>query len=210
MSEHPEEDRAEAQAAVDRAFDLAPNDTEVLENAGLAWCHCGMWEQAVRSLRRAVQISPFNLVAWGYLGFVLGTGGQRTKDAVEGDRILTKLIADTPEHPSAPYWYFFKAMTGTRLGNFEEAVTCAFKCAEMHPNFYIARYVLANALGHVGRYEEARAEMATVLAINPNVSESVVNREWAVITRDREMTEAHLGGLRKAGIFSPLSTGAQK
>jgi serine/threonine protein kinase/tetratricopeptide (TPR) repeat protein len=209
LSERPEQDRAEAQAAVDRAFELAPNDTEVLENAGLVWCHCGKWEQAVQALRRAVQISPFNLVAWGYLGFVLGAGGHENKKAVEGDRILTKLIADTPEHPSAPYWYFFKAMACTRLGNFEEAAACGFKCVEMHPHFYMAHYILANALGHVGRYDEARAEMATTLAINPNISEPLLTREWVVITRDREMTELQLAGLRKAGIFSPLSAGGQ-
>ncbi len=204
MSENPEQDRAEAQAAVDRASELAPNDTEVLENAGLVWCHCGMWEQSVQALRRAVRISPFNLVAWGYLGFVLGSGGQRIKDASEGDRILTKLITDTPDHPSVPYWYFFKAMACTRLGHFEEAVTCAFKCVEMHPNFFIARLTLANALGQVGRYDEARAEMAATLAINPHLSEALVEREYTVITRDREMTETFLGGMRKAGIFSAL------
>ena len=202
MSENPEQDRAEAQAAVDRAAELAPNDTEVLENAGLVWCHCGKWEQAVQALRRAVRISPFNLVAWGYLGFVLGSGGQRVKDANEGDRILTKLITDTPDHPSVPYWYFFKAMACTRLGHFEEAFTCASKCVEMHPNFFIARLTLANALGQVGRYDEARAEMATTLAINPHLSEALVEREYMVITRDREMTETFLGGMRKAGIFS--------
>jgi serine/threonine protein kinase/Flp pilus assembly protein TadD len=210
LSEHPEEDRAEAQAAVDRAFELAPNDTEVLENAGLVWCHCGMWEQAVHALRRAVRISPFNLVAWGYLGFVLGSGGQATKNALEGDRILTKLITDTPEHPSVPYWYFFKAMACTRLGHFEEAVTCASKCVEMHPHFYMAHYVLANALGHVGRFDEARAEMATTLAINPNISEPMLAREWIVITREPEMAEIQLAGLRKAGIFPALSTEKQK
>jgi len=209
LSEHPEEDRAEAQAAVDRAFELAPNDTEVLENAGLVWCHCGMWERSVQALRRAVKISPFNLVAWGYLGFVLGCGGQQTKNATEGDRILTKLITDTPEHPSVPYWYFFKAMACTRLGHFEEAVTCAFKCVEMHPNFYIARYTLANALGHVGRYDEARAEMATALTINPHLSEPLMTREWAVIIRDRQLAETQLAGLRKAGIFPQLLTGAE-
>jgi serine/threonine protein kinase len=210
LSERPEEDRAEAQAAVDRAFALAPNDTEVLENAGLVWCHCGLWEQSVQALRRAVRVSPFNLVAWGYLGFVLGCGGQQTRNATEGDRILTKLITDTPEHPSVPYWYFFKSMACTRLGHFDEAVTCAFKCVEMHPNFYIARYVLANALGHVDRYDEARAEMATVLAINPNISEPLLDREFMVITRDRELANVFLAGLRKAGIFPPLPAGGQK
>jgi serine/threonine protein kinase/tetratricopeptide (TPR) repeat protein len=210
LSENPEKDRADAQAAVDRAFELAPNDTEVLENAGLVWCHCGMWEKSVQALRRAVRISPFNLVAWGYLGFVLGCGGQQTKNATEGDRILTKLITDTPEHPSVPYWYFFKSMACTRLEHFEEAVACAFKCVEMHPNFYIARYVLANALGHVGRYDEARAEMATVLAINPNISEPLLDREWMVITRDRQLADGFIAGVRKAGIFPALPEGGEK
>jgi tetratricopeptide (TPR) repeat protein len=140
---------------------------------------------------------------------VLGSGGQATKDALEGDRILTKLLVDTPEHPSVPYWYFFKAITCTRLGHFEEAVTCAFKCVEMHPHFYMAHYILANALGQVGRYEEARAEMATALAINPHITEALLAREWAVITRDGEMTEVQLAGLRKAGVYPQLSTGVQ-
>ena len=210
LSENPEKDRAEAEAAADRAFELAPNDTEVLENVGLVWCHCGKWEQSVQALRRAVQVSPFNLVAWGYLGFVLGTGGQATKHAMEGDRILTKLITDTPEHPSVPYWYFFKAMACTRLGNFEDAVASGFKCVEMHPHFHMAHYVLANALGHVGRYDEARAEMATTLAINPYINEALLAREWTVITRDLEMTEVQLAGLRKAGIFPPLPGGVKK
>jgi len=204
LSERPEDDRKEAQAAVDRAFELAPNDTEVLENAGLVWCHCGLWEQSVQALRRAVQISPFNLVAWGYLGFVLGCGSTQTKQAVEGDRILAKLLADTPEHPSVPYWYFFKSMACTRLSNFEEAVTCASKCVEMHPHFFVARYVLANALGHVGRYDEARSEMATALAINPNMNEATVAREWEAINRDPELAELQLAGARKAGIFPAL------
>ena len=164
----------------------------------------------MQALRRAVLISPFNLVAWGYLGFVLGSGGQAVKVAREGDHILTKLIVDTPEHPSVPYWYFFKAITCTRLGNFEEAVTCASKCVEMHPHFYMAHYVLANALGQVGRYEEARAEMATTLTINPYINEALLAREWEVITRDPELTEVQLAGLRKAGIFPAVSTGVEK
>ena len=210
LSEDPEKDRSEAQAAVERAFELAPNDTEVLENAGLVWCHSSMWERSVQALRRAIEIAPFNLVAWGYLGFVLGSGGQQTKSANEGDRILTKLITDTPEHPSVPYWYFFKAMACTRLAHFEEAVTCASRCVEMHPNFYIARYTLANALGHIGRSEEARTEMATVLAINPLINEERLKREWIVIARDEGMAEAHLAGLRKAGVLPRLASGGPK
>jgi hypothetical protein len=52
--------------------------------------------------------------------------------------------------------------------------------------------------------------MATTLTINPYISEALLAREWEVITRDREMTEVQLAGLRKAGIYPPVSTGVEK
>jgi hypothetical protein len=55
--------------------------------------------------------------------------------------------------------------------------------------------------------DEARAEMATVLAINPNISEPLLDREFMVITRDRELAKVFLAGLRKVGVFPPLQEG---
>jgi hypothetical protein len=72
----------------------------------------------------------------------------------------------------------------------------------------MARFILANALGHVGRYDEARAEMKATLAINPYVSEALAKRECEVIIRDAQLAELQLAGLRKAGIIPPLPDGA--
>ncbi len=58
-------DREKAIAAVERATKLAPGDPEVLENSGLVYSHTGKASKAVPILRRAVEIAPFNLVAWG-------------------------------------------------------------------------------------------------------------------------------------------------
>jgi len=126
LTDRPEEDRAEANAAATKAVELAPQDAEVLENAGLVWLHCSEYNQSVESLRRAVQIAPFNLVAWGYLGLALGWGGKE-RDADEAEKILKKLIAETPEHPSLPYWHYFLSGTYIRLSRFDEAA------ALLHP-----------------------------------------------------------------------------
>jgi adenylate cyclase len=209
LTDRPEEDRAEANAAATKAVELAPQDAEVLENAGLVWLHCSEYNQSVESLRRAVQIAPFNLVAWGYLGLALGWGGKE-RDADEAEKILKKLIAETPEHPSLPYWHYFLSGTYIRLSRFEEAAEHAQRCVELQPRFYIARITLANALGHLGRVEQARAEIAHVLAMNPYVTEAVLHTEYLNIARDPQLADLHLAGLRSAQAFPPVNMGELK
>jgi len=209
LTDRPEEDRAEANAAATKAVELAPQDAEVLENAGLVWLHCSEYDQSVEALRRAVQIAPFNLVAWGYLGLALGWGGKE-RDAQEAEKILKKLIAETPEHPSLPYWHYFLSGVYIRLSRFEEAHAHAQRCVELQPRFYIARITLANALGHLGRFDEARAEIAHVLAMNPYVNKAVLHTEYLNIARDPQVADLHLAGLRAAQAFPTANIGEQK
>jgi serine/threonine protein kinase/Flp pilus assembly protein TadD len=209
LTDRPDEDRAEANNAANKAMELAPQDAEVLENVGLVWLHCGEYNKSVEALRRAVGVAPFNLVAWGYLGLALGWGGKE-RDALEAQKILTKIIADTPEHPSLPYWYFFLSGTYVRLRRYEDAVIAAQRCVELQPRFYVARITLANALGRVGRDSEARDEMANVLASNPYVSETLLQTEYSKIARDPEVAELHLAGLRAAQAMPQSPIGERK
>lgn len=206
LTDRPEQDREEANAAANKAVELAPQDAEVLENAGLVWLHCAEYNQSVEALRRAVQIAPFNLVAWGYLGLALGWGG-KDRDAREAEKILNKLIDETPEHPSLPYWHYFLSGVYIRLSRFDEACSHAQRCVELQPRFYIARITLANALGHLGRFDEARAEIAHVLAMNPYVNEAVLHTEYLNIARNPQIADLHLAGLRAAQAFPTANSG---
>jgi len=156
-----------------------------------------------------VQIAPFNLVAWGYLGLSLGWGGKE-RDALEAEKILAKLIGETPEHPSLAYWHYFLSGVYVRLSRFDDAVAHAQRCVELQPRFYIARITLANALGHLGRIEQARTEMAHVLATNPYVNEAVLRTEYLNIARDPQVADLHLAGLRAAQAFPIATMGEQK
>ena len=116
---------------------------------GVVWYCTGQSERAVTALRRAVRIAPFNLVAWGYLAMTLGWGGDE-KEVAEAQGILDRLIADTPDHPSLPYWYYFKAGAYFRQQDFAAAAECAQKSFELQPRYVIARMSYANALGALG------------------------------------------------------------
>lgn len=209
LSPHPDRDRIEANEAANRAMELAPQDSEVLENCGLVWLHCGEYNKSVEALRRAVAIAPFNLVAWGYLGLTLGWGGKE-REVKEAEKIFAKIIGDTPEHPSLPYWYFFLAGTYLRLHRYDDAVRAGERCIQLQPRFYVARITLANALGLVGRLDEAREEMAQVLAVNPYVSEALVQTEYAMINRDPQVVELHMAGLHAANAMPVATQGEQK
>jgi hypothetical protein len=161
----------------------------------------------VGALRRAVQIAPFNLVAWGYLALSLGVAGGEA-EAGEARRILDRLIETAPEDPSLPYWSFFRGAVSTREGRLEEAVADARRTVELQPYFFLAAVGLANALGALGREEDARAAWQRVQAIHPGFTAEGYAREIGLQATRPERAEPHLAGLRAAGILaSPRDSG---
>ena len=196
-----EEERAEAAEAAEKAVQLAPGDPNVLENAGLVWYHCSQHERSVGALRRAVAIAPFNLVAWGYLALSLGVGGDDA-EADEACRILNRLLESTPDHPSVPYWLYFKGAVSTRQGRADQAMDCAGRTVALQPHFFLAAVMLANAFGVQGRLEDARAAWARAQAIHPAFTAESYAREIRLQALQPDRAEPHLAGLRAAGILS--------
>src|ERR1019366_5648819 len=129
-----EADRAEGLVAADRAYELGPGDAEVLEIVGMVWLCTSQPEKAETALRRAVKVAPLNLVAWGYLAMTLGWGGNE-REVAEAQQMLDDLIASTPDHPSLPYWHYFKAGASFLQENYELAAEHARKCVEMQPRY---------------------------------------------------------------------------
>lgn len=182
-------------------MELAPRDPHALENAGLVFYHCSRHERSVGTLRRAVEIAPFNLVAWGYLAISLGVAGDE-REAAEAGRILDRLLETAPEHPSLPYWHYFRGAVLTREGRLEEAAASAGRTVELQPHFFLAAVMLANALGALGRAEEARAVWQRVRAVHPAFTAEGYAGEILKQALTPERAEPHLAGLRSAGILS--------
>lgn len=200
-SKDPAKDFAEAIASVERALQLSPGDPEVLENAGLVLFNCFQAERATSVLRRAVEVAPFNLVAWGYLGLSLGWAGDGAAVA-EGRTILDRVLKTAPDHPSLPYWLYFKAGTCAHQDDFEEAAASARRATEIQPRFALAYMEYANALGMLGKLEEARAAVAKMTALNPAITQDVYSNLVSQTTGSAQRAEPHLRGLFQAGIYT--------
>jgi TolB-like protein/Tfp pilus assembly protein PilF/predicted Ser/Thr protein kinase len=200
FSDASEQERAEALAEAELALQLAPFDAEVLQNAGLVLIHQSRPERAMGTLRRAVEIAEFNLVAWGYLGLVLGwTGGE--KEMSEAQAIFDRMIRDTPDHRSLPYWLYFKAGICFRQGKYAEALECTTRCAQHQPQFVVGLLSHANALCLNERYGEAMEVIGRVLALSPGEGQEAYIRELTYVACSSERVRPHIAGLVAAGIF---------
>ena len=201
LSDKPDEDRAAALAAVERASELSADDPVVLRALGNVLSNCGEHDKAVRALRRAVEIAPFDFHSWGRLGRTLAYGG--TGDELEeGHAVLDRILAAAPNHPMVPYWQYFKANACARENRSEEAVTFARKSVEAQPGYSGAWVTLANALGQLGRYDEAKQAMDRALRANPAMTPQHLAAQIRNLAGNRpELAEQSLSGLKAAGLL---------
>ena len=198
ISPEPQKDVAEALEAAERAIDLAPRDPEVLENAGLVYFNSGHYQNAVSALTRAVEIAPFNLVAWGYLGLSHVWSGDDAR-AVEGVKILERLLRTAADHPSVPYWLYFHSVGMVRVHRFDEACTSADKSLSLQPHFFLTRIGYANALASMGKLAEGRVEIDRVLATNPTITPQAYEGAVRLLSYSPAVGDTHLAGLRAIG-----------
>lgn len=201
FSRQPEQDRAAAISAVERAADLSSDDPDVLRTVGKVRSNCGQAEQAIAALRRAVEIAPFDFHSWGRLGRTLCYGGDE-EGLREGQAILDRILASAPDHPMVPYWLYFKANACALEGRYEDSARCARKSVDIQPGYTGAWVALANALGHLGRTEEARHAMDRALHANPAMTPQHLAEQIAVAAGgDRDHAEKSLAGLKAAGLL---------
>jgi len=201
FSESPEDDRAAALSAVERAAALAPDDPMVLRTMGNVWSNCGEHAKAVRALRRAVEVAPFDFHSWGRLARTLAYGGGE-EELSEGHAILDRILAAAPNHPMVPYWLYFKANACVREGRYEDAVRFARKSLEAQPGYAGAWIALANALGQLGRLDEARDAMNRAAAANPALTPQHLADQIHILAGGRDQrAEESLAGLKAAGLL---------
>jgi len=196
-----EKDRDEALEMIEEAVRLEPNDITVLENAGLVWTHHGHGLRARQALRHAVDLSPLDLIAWGYLGMNLGWIGQG-EELEEAVGILNRLLTVAPKHPSIPYWNYFLSAALLRQGKVEEAEAAAQAVLKLQPSYYIAWIALANIYGHLGQNEKAHEAAEKSMAMNPLLTLEGAAHIMRVVSMSDEAVEPLISGLRSAGLLN--------
>ena len=186
--------------AIEKAYAMAPRDPTVMEYAGLVFHNTGAQFRCVSVLRQLVEKSPYDLIAWGYLGNAYVFGG--TEEQVEeGMEILERLPRIGPNHPSIPFWHYFLANGYARRGDWSAAQEHARIAVDAHPAFCMAWFALANAQSQLGEVEQARQSQENAHRANPNFSFQAFVDYMIQVCDQWTGYEAHYKGLEAANMI---------
>jgi tetratricopeptide (TPR) repeat protein len=208
FAEDPVAENRRALAEVEAALRLAPRDATVMEYASLVWLNCGLRGRSIQTARRVVAISPFNMVAWGYLGCGLTWGGSRA-EREEGLAILHRLLKVAPNHPSVPFWHYFLSFGYSEAEDYAAAREHAQVVVSIHPGFCLGWVLLANALGMLGDDDGARRAIERAQAANPRFAPEGFRRYMLAVSGEvGDSVSRQTDGLVRAGLIGPLTSTA--
>jgi adenylate cyclase len=185
-------------AALDRALELA--ETAVHLDPRLPQAHAQLGhvliykrqhDAAIAEFERASALNP-NLFDYRFAK-ALTYGG-------EPARAIELLEANIRLDPFQPLFGSFSQMglANYLLKRYREAVRLLRECASRLPNLQWPHLFLAAAYAQAGQLEEARAEAAEVLRVNPAFT--IDSWKRLAVHKDPKDAEHRLEGLRKAGL----------
>ena len=185
--------------SIERAFELAQKsialDDSLAEPHELLGNIC-LWkkqhEQAIAALERAISLDPNNADWLAGLGGIL-VWADRAEEAIE---LIKKAMSLNPIFPPYYLWNLGHAFLLTE--RFDEAISTFKRAITQNPDFWPSHILLAASYSAVGRVEEARAEAAETLRINPDFS----LESWRLKCpfKNKEVLERRFSMLRKAGL----------
>jgi adenylate cyclase len=152
----------------------------------------GEHERAIAEGERGVTLMPGGATVLSYYGMSLLYGG-RPEEAIP---VLQKAIRLNPLGESNNF--LFLGHTYRATGRFEEAISEYKKALQRASDSIHAHLGLAATYIMMGREQEARAEAAEVLRINPKFSvDSFAKR---LTYKDQSVTDKYIDALRKVGL----------
>ena len=128
-------------------------------------------DDALDEARTAVDLNPNDAYALHALGNKSDLAGDS-----DGIAFMEKAQKLNPEDARLPMHLTFLARAYVSSGNHDAAVERARQAIRRRPDFAPAHYILAIALGHLGRPDEARAALAKCDEIHPGFVQS--RRDW--------------------------------
>jgi len=188
-------DVGEACRLARQALEAERDDADTIWQA--AWTLsrlAGEAAMAAAALDRALALNPNSAHAWWARGSIHAWRNQPEAaiEAIERARRLS---------PFDPYTFFYAgniAIAHLAARRFEQAIEWADRALHDQPRMVTAMRVKVAALAHLGRLDEARAELTRVLAILPKLTIAGY-REYAHFAAP-EVLELYVAGLRLAGL----------
>jgi TolB-like protein/class 3 adenylate cyclase/Tfp pilus assembly protein PilF len=185
--------------ALDHALELAQeavalDDGLQFAHMFLGWIH--LWrkehDQAITETKRCLALDPNNAEGHVRLGHILDQAGRPE----EGLPFIETAMRLDPHYPFL--YIFWLAHAFQSMERYHEAIAAYRRTISRNPDFSSAHRHLAAAYAQLGRMEEANAEAARTLRIDPSWSIQRVAQRLPL--KDAAALERLVDGLRKAGL----------
>jgi adenylate cyclase len=174
---------------------IAIDESDAVSHSRLGWLYVlvgRQYDKAIAECERAIDLAPNSAECHIWMAFVLTMAG-RSEEAV---RYAEQALRLNPYPPS--WWIRQLGQSYFFAGRYEEAIAAHKKSLNISPNDLLTHIALTTACSSAGRHEEARAQAAEILRINPKFS--VEGRANFVPCKNQADLDRFLDGLRKAGL----------
>jgi adenylate cyclase len=150
------------------------------------------YDKAVEEAQRAVAINPNSADVYDYLGFVLVM-------ADRGDEAISLIKKGIRLNPIPPKNYLYHlAIAYGSTEQYAEAISVLKNVLHQDANDFLAHLLLTSFYIQSGQEDEARAEAAEVLRINPRFR--VEKFRTISAQKNKAKVERNINALRKAGL----------
>jgi TolB-like protein/class 3 adenylate cyclase/Flp pilus assembly protein TadD len=191
-SKTPEKSIEQAFELAQKVLDKGDKDSEARYLLGYAYLQRGQFEKAISELEIARGLFPNSAEINAGLGMVLSDAGR----PMEAIPVFKKAIRMNPIPPS---WYFSNLGSAYRdTEQYEKAALVYKKAIQQQPDNMFAHLSLAVCYVRLNRQEDAHAEVAEVLRINPKFSVERFAKNLRF--KDQAAKQRHIDGMRKAGL----------
>ena len=191
-SKSPKQSMAKAMELLKKALVLDNSLAEAHGLLGFLYSMAGQHDKAVALGERAVALDPNSAESHVRYGKVLTFAGRYEESIPEYKKAIRL-------NPIPPNLYFYSlGISYYLIGQYEEAITWCEKAVRREPNSLLAHLFMAVAYSCSGRDEEARAEAAEMLRINPRFSLEDFARKCTY--KKKTDCEIAKNALRKAGL----------
>jgi adenylate cyclase len=184
--------------ALERAHHLARRAVQLDPNLPVAHAHLGsvltfegQHEQSIAEFKKAIALNP-NFTDW-----LFGVALQRAGEPARAIQVIQAHMRSDPFYPPALAGHL--GLARYMLKEYSDALPPLRECTSRAPDNSIGHGWLAANLAQLGHLDEARAEAAEVLRLDPKYTIDRTQRRLALFKRTEDV-EHFLDGLRKAGL----------
>ena len=191
---NPMQTLGEAMACARAALAVDGLDSYAHVLLGVLLARTREFDAALAMCARGIELNPSG--AQGYMS--RGTVHMLRGEPEQGIRAIETAIRISPNDVLLHMWLSLLSAVHYLAGNYEKAAELASLCVQRAPHYPLGWRGLANALGQLGKSDEAREALARFLALMPGYSSEQAARVSAGF-RDEAVFQHYVEGLRKAG-----------